>query len=70
MIMNALWHLVRYLHPADHHPAIIRKVDISFRDELDFADIKFPVKKNKLRVFTKLKKIILLALVFLVMKTK
>ena len=36
--------MVRYLHPADHHSARIRKVDRLFGDELDFKDIKFPVK--------------------------
>ena len=28
--------LVRYLHPADHHPAGIRKVDKDFARQLDF----------------------------------
>ena len=30
------WCLVRYLHLADHHPAIIRKVDKDFAGDLDF----------------------------------
>ena len=38
------WCLVRYLHPADLHPARIRKVDKDFSRALDFKDIKFPVK--------------------------
>ena len=38
------WCLVRYLQPADHHPARIRKVDKGFAKELDFKDIKCPVK--------------------------
>ena len=29
------WYLVRYLHPADHYPARIRKVDKRFAKELD-----------------------------------
>ena len=36
--------MVRYLHPADHHPVRIRKVSKIFSRELDFKDIKFPVK--------------------------
>ena len=38
--------LVRYLHPADHHPVGIRKTEI-------FVNIKFPVK---LKIFTNKKK--------------
>ena len=38
------WCLVRYLHPADHHSARIRKIDELLGDESDFEDIKFPVK--------------------------
>ena len=38
------WCLVRYLHPADRHPAKITKVDKDFAKELDFKDIRFPVK--------------------------
>ena len=36
--------LVRYLHPASYHPARIRKVDEMLDRELDFKDIRFPVK--------------------------
>ena len=36
--------LVRYLHPADHHPGRIRKVFKDFTREFDFKYIKFPVK--------------------------
>ena len=38
------WYLVRYLHPADHYPARIRNVDRLSGDELDFEDIKLPIK--------------------------
>ena len=38
------WCLVKYLHPADHHPARITKADKNFAKELDFKDKKFPVK--------------------------
>ena len=38
------WCLVRYLHPADHHPPRITKADKNFANELDFKDIKFAVK--------------------------
>ena len=34
------WCLVRYLHPADHHLARIRKVDKLFWEEIDFEDLK------------------------------
>ena len=47
------WCLVRYLDPADHHPARITKVDEDFARKLDFKDIKLP---SKLEIFTKLKK--------------
>ena len=36
--------MVRYLHPADHHPARIEKVDKDFARELGFEDRKFPIK--------------------------
>ena len=62
------WCLVRYLNPADHHPAKITKTDKDFAKRLDFTDIKFPVK---IRDILKIeKKRILLTLAFLVMKTK
>ena len=38
------WCLVRYLHPADNHPAKIAKADRDFEKKLDFKDIKFLVK--------------------------
>ena len=57
---------MRYLHPADHHPARISKVDRMFEEELDFTGKKFPVKK----IFTKLKKKNSSALSRLVMKTE
>ena len=38
------WCLVKYLHPADHHPAGITKVDKIFLKKLGFKGIKFPVK--------------------------
>ena len=36
--------MVRYLYPADYCPARNRKNNKLFGDELDFEDIKFPVK--------------------------
>ena len=30
------WCLVIYLHPADHHPGIIKKADKNFAKKLDF----------------------------------
>ena len=38
------WYLVRSLNPADDHPARIRKAKRLFGDELNFKDIKFPLK--------------------------
>ena len=35
------WCLVRYLHPADNHPARIRKIDKDFAKKLNFNDINF-----------------------------
>ena len=39
--------MVRYLHPADHNSARIRKVIKLYGDNLDFKDLKFPVKVEK-----------------------
>ena len=36
--------MVRYLNPANHHPARITKADKVFAKILDFKDIEFPVK--------------------------
>ena len=38
------WNLVRYLNPADHHPARITKDDKDFAKKVDFKGIKFPIK--------------------------
>lgn len=38
------WCLFRYLYPADHHSARIRKIDKEFAINLDFKDMEFPVK--------------------------
>ena len=35
---------VRYLNPANHHPARITKADKDFANRLDFKDINIPVK--------------------------
>ena len=61
------WCLVRYLDPADYHPARITKADKDFAKRLHFKDIKFPVK---VRDFHKIKERIPLVLVVLVMKIK
>ena len=45
--------MVRYLNPADHHPARITKADKNFARNLHFKDAKFPVN---LETFTKLNK--------------
>ena len=41
--------LVRYLNPVDHHSARVTKADTDFAKEIDFKDIKFPVKVGELR---------------------
>ena len=63
------WCLVRYSHPADHNPRKITRSEKLFGDELDFEDIKFPVKIKDIHKF-EIKQTILLVLVFLVMKIK
>ena len=63
------WCLVRYLNPANHHPARITKADKNSTNRLDFKDIKFPVKMRGNHKIEK-KKRIPLALVFLAMKIK
>ena len=57
------WFLVIYLHPADKNQARIR------RNGKDFAR-KFELKDSELEIFTKYRKKILSASVFLVMKIK
>ena len=59
--------LFRYLDPADDNPRRIAKADKGFAKRLDFKDIKFPVKARDIH---KIEKKIILALAFLVMKTK
>ena len=55
------------MHPEDHHRARITKLDKDFARDLDFKDIYFQLK---LETFWKLKKRVLLPLVFLVMKIR
>ena len=45
------WCLVRYLDPADHHPARIRKSGNLFEDELGFQSIRIPVKIKDIHKF-------------------
>ena len=59
--------MVRYLHPADHHPEKIRKVNILYGDQLDFKDIKFSVK---VRDIHKIERKIPLALLSYVIKIR
>ena len=56
------WSIVRYLNPANHHPARITKADKHFAKKVDFKYIKFPAK------ITELKKRIPSAFVFLAMQ--
>ena len=61
------WYLVRYLNPADHHPARITKADKDIAKKLDFKDIKFPVKVKDIH---KIEETNPSPLVFLIMKIK
>ena len=61
------WCIVRYLHRADHHLVRIRKIDEILENELDFADIQFPVKIKDIH---KIKKRTLSALLFPVIKIR
>ena len=47
------WCLVKYLHPADHHPAGITKAEQDFSKRLDLKDIKFSVKSRDIRKIKK-----------------
>ena len=58
------WCLVKYLHPADHHPARITKADKNVAKELDFKDKKFSVKIRDIHKIEKKK------IASLVIKTK
>ena len=44
------WLLVRYLNPANHHPARITKADKEFAKKLDFENKKFLIKIRDLRI--------------------
>ena len=43
------WCIVRYLHPADHHPVGVRKINEILEYELDFEDINFQSKLKTLK---------------------
>ena len=43
------WCLIRYLNPANHHPARITKADQDFAKKLDFKNKKFPVQVRDLK---------------------
>ena len=59
--------MVKYLHPADRHPARVRKDYKDFPRKLDFKDIRFPANID---IFTKLEKRTATGLAFFVMKTR
>ena len=42
--------MVRYLNPANHHPARITKTDKEFAKKLDFENKKFLIKIRDLRI--------------------
>ena len=55
-----------HIYPANYNPVRIKKVEKMFESELDFKDIKFPVK---IRDIYKIEKNgVVSALMFLVMK--
>ena len=62
------WSIVRYLNPANHHPARITKGDKDFAKKIDFKDVKYPVKIRDIHKIEKKKK--RSALLFLTMKIK
>ena len=59
--------LVRYLNPANHHPARITKTAKDFGKKLDFKDLNFPVK---IRDIHKIEKHNSISISFLAMKIK
>ena len=62
-----MWCLVRYLDPIDKNLARILKIDKDFARELDFKDVNF---LSKFKNIQKIRKKIVSALMFLVIKTK
>ena len=44
---------MRYLYPSVHNPRRIKTSGKLFRDELDFEDIKFPVKTEDIHKIQK-----------------
>ena len=61
------WSIVRYLNPANHHPARITKGDKNFAKKIDFKDVKYLVKIRDIHKIEKKKRS---ALLFLTMKIK
>ena len=59
------WCLVRHLHPAGHNPRNVTKAGKDLAKKVYFEDCQ-----SKLQTFTKLKKIILSALVFWIWKQR
>ena len=49
------WRLVRYLYPADHHPARITKAEKDFAERHDFKDLKLLVKNTDIHKIEKKK---------------
>ena len=47
------WRLVRYLYPADHHPARITKAEKDFAERHDFKDLKLLVKNTDIHKIEK-----------------
>ena len=47
------WCLVRYLNPANHHPAKFTNNGKGFAKRIDFKDIKFPVKTRDINKIEK-----------------
>ena len=65
--------LVRYLNPADNHPARIPKADKDFAKKLDSKDIQFRAKvkvRDVRKINNNKKKKVPSELVFLVMKIR
>ena len=58
----------KYLNPADHHPATIKKVGRIFECKLDFKNIKFSIKYRDIHRIER--KITASVLAFLFMKKR
>ena len=45
-----LWYHIRYSNPSKTHPEIITKADKRMVNDLDYADVKFPVSEKDCKI--------------------